>query len=267
MNFLLRLLVRFLVLPAVDPEPAPDASPPPAAGAGDDPGEGTLDDLIDAAGTEPDVPRETDGDEPAPAPRVSAREQQLARELEDERRLRYSAEQRQTAAAPPAQDPLFAEEERRIAEAARTMDANSAGWVKWQIGVDRQNRQVRQEAATMRQEARDLSDQAAFRALKADKPALFNRYEARVEAEVAKMRAAGQNVAPREAILKYLAGNDLVNGTLKKTTTAPKPAAPAAPTQTVDRGRMPQARTDVRGRANAQSEREKRRERLRDQPL
>ena len=260
MSLLLRLLARFLVLP-VGPDPEPPDTPEPTPDAPSD----TLDDLIDAAGVDEAPPPET-GDEPAaPAPRVSAREQQLARELEDERVARRVAEQRQAPTPAPAQDPLYAEEERRIAEAARTMDANSASWVKWQVNVDRQNRQVRQEAAAMRQEARDLSDQAAFRSIQATKPALYNRYSDRVEAEVAKLRAAGQNVPPREAILKYLVGNDAVNGTLKKTTTAPKPAA-AAPTP-VDRGRMPQARTDVRGRANAASEREKRAQRLRDVPL
>ncbi len=262
MSRLLSLLLSFFTL-AVGPEPDPPDLPEPTPDA---PGD-TLDDLIDAsADLDPDAPRETSTDEPPPAPRVSAREQQLTRELEDERVARRVAEQSR-APAPQSRDPLFDDEERRLAEAARSgMDANSQGWLKWQINVDRQNRKVQQDAAQTLREARDLADQSAFRSLQTTKPALYNRYADRVETEIAKMRAAGQNVPPREAILKYLAGNDLVEGKLKKTTTAPKAAAPA-PTQTVDRGRMPQARTDVRGRANAASEREKRAERLRNVPL
>lgn len=264
-RMLLRLLARFLVLPAseADPGPAPaDTDPAPAA-------EDTLDDLIDAAGAETDVPRETEGDEPAaPAPRISANEQRLQRELEDERVARRVAEQRQAPAATPRHDAEWEREERELADyRARGASENDIGWAKFRIDTNRANRETRAEAAATLRRAEDLSDQSAFRSLKAEKPALFNRYADRVEAEVNKMRAAGQAVPPREAILKYLAGNDLVNGNLKKTTTAPKPATPAAPTQTVDRGRMPQARTDVRGRANAASERDKRRERLRDVPL
>lgn len=263
MSLLLRrLLARFLVLPVgeADPSPPPaDADPAPAA-------EDTLDDLIDASadlGT--DAPPSSA--EPTPAPQRASESERLERELLEERQRRRQLEDRllaPTAPAAPARDPEYEAEERRL-EAARKsgMDANSIGWMQWQIDTNRANRQNTRDAQRALAQANDVSDRAAFNQLQTTNPGLYKRYGEKVETEIARLRQQGVQVPSRNDILKYLAGSDLVAGNLKKTV---KPA-PAAPAPTVDRGRMPQTRTDVRGRANAASERDKRRERLRDVPL
>lgn len=264
MSLLLRkLLGRFLTLPVVEGDPAADTGADPAA----DPApvvEDTLDDLLGAAGDDP-APRETD---PAPAPRPSANEERLSRELETERAVRRALETRAAPApATPAHDAEYDAEERRLADArARGVDANSIGWMEWQIRSDRANRETRRHADNTLRETRDIADQTAFERLESTKPQVFKRYKDRVEAEVTRLRAQGQN-APRLAILRYLIGDDAVNG--KIGTKASKPAAPAtpAPSNTVDRGRTPGTRTDVTGRGGSASEREKRRERLRNVPL
>lgn len=257
MSLLVRkLLSRFLVLPAVegDPDPAP-ADPAPA--------EDTLDDLLGAAGTDPD-PRETD--DPAPAP--SANEERLSRELETERAVRRALETRAAPApAGPARDPEYEREEAQLQEArAKGTDATSLYWMEWKVKTDRANRETRRHADDTLRETRDIADQTAFERMETTKPQVFKRYKDRVETEVQRLRAQGQN-APRLAILRYLIGDDAVNG--KIGTKASKPAAAAAPkpSSTVDRGRMPGARTDVSGRGAGASEREKRRERLRNVPL
>ncbi len=181
-----------------------------------------------------------------------------------ERTRRETLEQMQRPAPISRGDPEFEAEERRLEEARRTMDANSYGWLKWQTDQTRANRATQREAQNALREARDVSDRAAFDRVQTTNPGLYKLYADKVESEVVRLRNAGVQVPGRRDILKYLAGNDLLDGKLKKTTAAPRPSTPSAPTQTIDRGRMPVTRSDVRGRANAASDAEKRAERLRN---
>lgn len=268
MSLLLRkLLARFLVLP-VDGDPPADPPADPAADPNADPGGDTLDDLLgapdpeDSRGTEPDP-------EPEPPAVKAARENsaRLERELESERAARRALESRQAPApAGPARDPDFEAEERQLADArSKGMDATSLYWLEWKIKTDRANRETRSYVDRTRRETEDIADRNAFERLETTKPQVFKRYKDRVETEIARLRAQGQN-APRLAVLRYLIGDDAVNG--KIGTKSSKPATPAAPapSQTVDRGRTPGTRTDVSGRIK-QSERDARRARLEGKPL
>ncbi len=102
-------------------------------------------------------------------------------------------------------------------------------------------------------QAQDISDKTSFATIAMKNPALFKRYEARVEEQLAQMRAKGFN-APREAIMDNLIGKDMRDGKFK-----PKKAAEDK--TTVARGKLPGARSDVSGK-NAMSEHEKRKQRL-----
>lgn len=267
MSLLLRkLLGRFLTLPVDGDAGTTPAADSGAADAGTEGGEGTLDDLLDAAGELEDIAsRETPPEDP-PAVREARRDAESARrELEAERAARRALEARAAPAPTTTHDPEYEAEERRLADArARGVDANSLGWMEWQIKVARENRETRRYVDTTRRETQDIADQTAFERLEVVKPQFYNKYKDRVEAEVQRLRAQGQN-APRLAILRYLVGDDMVNGKIgSKSSKAP---ARPQPSQTVDRGRTPGTRTDVSGRGAGASEREKRRERLRNQPL
>ncbi len=258
MSKLLHFLLRFLVLPVGEADPPPpDTDPAPA-------GEDTLDDLIDASADlpEPDPGSPDTPDAVATAPRRATPDYE--RELLVERTRRETLEQMQRPTPISRGDPEFEAEEQRLADARKTMDANSYGWLKWQTDQTRANRATQREAQNALREARDVSDRAAFDRVQTTNPGLYKLYADKVESEVVRLRNAGVQVPGRRDILKYLAGNDLLDGKLKKTTAAPRPSTPAAPTQTVDRGRMPVTRSDVRGRANAASDAEKRAERLRN---
>jgi len=105
--------------------------------------------------------------------------------------------------------------------------------------VLRQNTRTSQVALA---QAEDLRDQSAFATLATSQPAIHKRYAERVEKELAQLRARGQN-ASRASILRYMLGDDMIAGKLKK-----KAAAPAAK-PAVDRRPPPSARSDHRAGA------------------
>ena len=74
---------------------------------------------------------------------------------------------------------------------------------------DQQNRQNQQTLQGMQFQMRDTSDKSAFLALCASN-ATAARYKDRVEAKLAEVRRAGQNV-DREALFKFMVGEDVVN--------------------------------------------------------
>lgn len=147
-------------------------------------------------------------------------------------------------------DPVVDEEERVL------RDPQATDLQKWQVQANREIRAGRTSAQHALAQAQDLSDKTAFSNLAITKPDLHKRYATRVEEEYQKLRAKGQ-AAPREAILRFMIGDDAMKGELKK-----KPAAAKSePNPNLNRGRMPGARSDVSGR-NSMSERDKLRKRL-----
>lgn len=73
--------------------------------------------------------------------------------------------------------------------------------------IDQSNRQTQQTLQGMAFQIRDSGDKSAFLALCASNPTAA-RYKDRVEAKLAEVRRAGQNV-DREALLKFMVGEDV----------------------------------------------------------
>lgn len=147
----------------------------------------------------------------------------------------------------PAVDPSFEEEERRL------RDPSTSEMDRWQIQANRTLRQTQMQAAQALQQAQDMADRTQFEAKMNSDPRRA-KYQDRVEAELSKARAAGQN-ASREAIYYWMLGKDIAEGKLKPKAKAKAPAAD------VPRGRPANVRSDVPARG-AKSDHQKRAERL-----
>jgi len=259
-RLLLRLLARFLTL-AVDGEGDPP-DPQDAGGTGDE----GLDELLGAVEPEGEPVSATEGEPENPLVKEArSRADAATRELEAERAARRAAEAR-IPVAPIAGDPEYDREEQELAQArASGATQESLSWLQWKIDSNRKIRLSERNATSALRQAEDISDRNAFERLEITKPQVFKRYKDRVEATMTEMRAKGQN-APRLAVLRLLIGDDIMNGKIKPK--AAKAAAEGAPApSTVDRGRTPGVRTDVRGRAGSLTEHEKRRARLENTPL
>jgi hypothetical protein len=249
---MIEFLRKFLHLGVDGDDPAP-ADPPTT----DD----TLDDLIEAV--EPTVTQK--GDSEDPATRIAEAERRAA---EAERRAAdIEARARQSVQIPqgPKTDPESEREEAEFEQARKGgADENTLRWLRWQIDSNRKWRQTSQRADATFAAASDRADRAEFAALEYTKPKVFKAYGARVEEALDGFRRAGQNMPPRKMILTYLIGQDILDGKVK-----PKKAvaSPSAEPAKVDRGSLPNARSDVRKGAAPQTEREKRRARLEGQPL
>lgn len=146
-------------------------------------------------------------------------------------------------------DPVVAEEDRKL------NDPNVTDLEKWQIKANRELRAGRNDSQNALAQARDIDDRTKFSKLESQNPVLFKRYEARVEEEFQKTRAAG-NMVPRAAILSLMVGSDMLQGKLTK-----KAAPEKKPGAGVNRGRLPGARSDTTGKSG-KSEHEKLRARL-----
>lgn len=199
------------------------------------------DETLDDDDQEPE-PEPEEGDDAAAEPKGRAnaaiREaRRRAQDAEDRiKRMEADAEERNRQPVAPPPDRAHAEEE------ARLRDPDVSDLEKWQIQANRQLRENNRQNAMAMAQVQDMSDKSRFDALAVSKPVIHKRYADRVEAELNKMRKTGQN-APREAILRFLIGNDALEGKLstKKSTGARK-------TGGVDRGRTPGARTDVQAK-------------------
>jgi hypothetical protein len=183
---------------------------------------------------------------------IDARKRAQDAEARAERLEREAAEARSRANPPqPTPDQRLHEQEE-----AKLRDPNTSDVERWQIQSNRTLRQAQQDASAARLEARDLNDKAEFR-LKAVEDPRIKQYADRVETELAKMRAQGQN-APREAIYTFLLGQDVRAGKVKATAAAPKPKGSLPDSA---RGKPTGVRSDVSGKAR-KTESEQRRKRL-----
>jgi len=165
----------------------------------------------------------------------------------------------------PASDSDFDREEAELAAYRAKPDATQEGlqWLQWKIDSNRKMRSSERNSQGALAEARDLADRSAFDRLEITKPKIFKAYAKRVEDTIADLRSKGQAAPPRLALLRFLVGDDLMNGKIKpKQAKAAAGGEPAAAAQ-VPRGRTPGTRSDVSGRQK-QNEREARRERLRN---
>lgn len=234
------LLLSCLFRPHAEP-PADDPSdtddpPPPAPSADDD-----IEEVVVDAAPPADDELTT-----------SRRERDEARQ-ESERYQRELAELR-------AQQHRPVVDAQTQAEDAKLKDPNTSELEKWQINANRELRTGRSMAQAALMQANDVNDRTAYSSLCISNP-LAKKYETRVEQAIVGMRKNGQN-ASREAVFKYLLGEDMVAGKFKK-----KSATPPADTKRAPRGATPGARSDVPGRGAPQSEKDKRRARLENQQI
>lgn len=242
----LTLIAGFFVLGVAAGEPAPGASEEPPAEE-DDP---NLD--LDLGALDDEPPAEVEPDHKAEAAAAKKEAKELREKNERyERELGEARQQRQSHSESD-------EDKLRRDEDAKLSRAETPELEKWQIKANRELRAGRTQATQALAQAQDIADKTTFSLLATKEPVLFKRYEARVEEELAKVRAKGQN-APREAIYTFLLGQDMRAGKLTKKKAAP--AAPGADSKQVPRGKLPGARSDVNARSGM-SEREKRAKRL-----
>jgi len=220
-----------------------------------------------AGGDDPPAPGDdTPPDEDAPPPDDA--DFDPAKQLEAERRARREAEEKagryeremtEIRARAPHQPVPSADDDQRRREDAILNDPKATELEKWTIQTNRALRANMTASQRALAEAQDTSDRTAFRQICATNP-VAKKYEARVEEELAKARARGQN-ASREAILRYMLGNDMLEGKF----TRKKAAAASANSAGAPRGgRLNGARSDVSGRGAPMTDHEKRRARLND---
>ena len=251
MSALLAWLRAFFFLGITGDEPPADEMPP--AEGGDDetpPGDETPPDdelSLEGAGDDETPPDDDDGT-------AAAAEAAKALRTAEEKAARLEAEL--AAARGSRAAPMPTEESRILAdEETRLRDPKTTELERWQINSNRTLRENKRASGMALFQAQDIADRTAFNQLAVTKPAIHKRYAERVEAEITKMRANNQN-APREAVLRYLIGNDAMEGKLS----SKKGGSKAADTNTIDRGRSPGARSDVasKGRMTEAQKREKR---------
>lgn len=236
---MIKLLLAFLRLRVDDPPADPAPSDPPA---------------------DPQPELDLDPADPDPAPEADPKAE-LETARREAREAKESAEryQRELAEAraqhlPPVQNDEWAREE------AILKDPNATPQDKWKVQADRTLRSTTQGAQLTLAQAHDIADQTAFRSLAMSNP-IAKKYEKQVEEKLTETRKRGGN-ARREDILRYLLGNDMIEGKFKKK------AAPAKEpsSSSVNRGKLPGARSDVSARQQ-KNEREARIERLRNQQI
>jgi hypothetical protein len=183
--------------------------------------------------------------------------QRLQREVED---LRRAAPQRTPPSAAPAQDldsRLTEQEDQRLASPDITP------LERWQIESNRSIRRAAIESKASREQVnatvaqlRDAQDKGLYEArAAADK--IYKRYAERVEQRLMEMRRNGGD-APREVILRYLVGEDIMSGKMKRKVS---PNAPGESTELAPARTPTNARSDV-PRKPGNTERDKRRARL-----
>lgn len=240
MKNLLVFLAAFFALGVGEPDPEPDPKPDP------DPAPDPADD-IELELPDP-APDKDDKDERPSAEEFSAA--QAAEKSERERADRYERELGDLR----RQRPQSPEDELQRRENAKLADEKTSELEKWQIQANRELRAGRSAANFALAQAVDVSDKTSFRAIESKKPVLFKKYEARVEEELAKVRANGGN-ATRESIFAYLVGKDALDD---KFTRKAKPAADKTEEKkTVQRGKLPGARSDVSGKGGAMTAKQK----------
>lgn len=217
----------------------------PEEGADPDP---TLDDVLSLDEPEPEPKVEEPDDEPPELKTAKQRAKDAEAERDREREARIRAEERArtlTPAPTSAADPDYDREEQQL------RDLKSSGatpealyWAQFRVDTERRARATDRKLSQVAIDSQDAADRLAFRQLETAKPNFYKRYADRVEKLAADYRAKGQ-VIPREAILKMLVGDDMVNGTIKPS--AKRPATTGADGK-VTRGQPQQVRSDVQGK-------------------
>lgn len=267
MNYLRQLLALIAAFLTLGPDPDPDPAAAAGGGAEDPPGDGLED--LDLEGDPPDDPDPAGGgdghaDDPD-AVHQRALTAERTRADTAERNARESAERlaqlERQQRAPPAT--VNQDQQQFEQEEARLRASDCSPQEKWQIESNRVLRATQRDAQQAVFNSREMADKAEFTTLCNSKP-LAKKYAERVEVKLAEMRKQGFNIE-RKLVLKMIIGDDIVEGKVKTTKKAPAAgSAEGQQRQPVARGKPAAGRSDVSGRG-ANSEQEKRRQRLANQ--
>ena len=227
MSLLLRLLLLFAFPHATEPDP----------GEGDD--DAADEDLADDDTGSEDTTEDTTESAAKPDPVAALLEaaQTATREAND----KIETLRRQANTRP---DPTMDEEERKLRDPA-TSDLE-----KWQIQSNRALRTSQQQSQQALFQAQDMADKTTYQVKAASNP-VYSKYQDKVEKELDRARASGQN-PPREVILQLMIGRDMLAGNFK---------AAADKAKTIPRGKSPGARSDTPSRGSM-TEHQKRAARL-----
>lgn len=227
-----------------------------AAGAGDGAGKAADQDELDLdAGDDAGADAGADAGDNDPVALKAARDaakQEAADAKADAERHRQALES--SRRAPPSSAPLTPDQRLHEQEERDLQDPKIDPNRKWQIEANRTLRANKRASENALFQAHDLADKTSFGQLALTKAAIYKRYSERVEQEIKNMREKGQN-APREAVLRFLIGQDALDGKFAKK------AAVKEESKGIDRGKSPGARSDVSARGTL-TERQKRAKRL-----
>ena len=210
--------------------------------------EGEESDETEPEGEEPEEP-ESESEEPEP--RISRAQKDIInarqRAQDAEEQLARVREQLEAARRQPV-----ANEAQQLWEQEEAVLRNPQAeeWQKYAVQSARDARLARQSSQAALAQAQDYADKAQFDQFRASNPKLFAEYSPKVEAELAKLRAAGNN-APRSELLALLIGRDMRDGKIKGSTNNSGGAR-----------RAPIAQADTSPRPARLSESEKRMKRL-----
>lgn len=188
-----------------DSDPEPDADPEP------DP--------------EPDLDADPEPD-PEPEPQRSRRDSRIERVLA-ERETERAARVRAEAEAQTLREERQRHETERTRQAALARENDPTVPYEQRIYeyTQRRDKELRDEMAATRSQLFDSSDRSEFASKAASNP-VYARYQDRVETRLQEMRRAGNN-APREAILKFLVGEDALAPKAQKAASKQKDEAAA----------------------------------------
>jgi len=269
-----QLLMLFLALGLDDDTPpAGDDTPPPSGDdetppAGDDdatpPDEHAGDDDLESL-------IETKTPEQIAAEKTTRRNDEIRRlreERQAERDARVRAEAERDAERRARQGAAVDQEARTRAEEDAVIERErAAGATKErleQLEYWRNEQRDRRETKRLAQEARnmtaDMADRTDFESIRRKDPKGFDRLASRVEDELAKARAQGNN-PPRRAIYYILLGQETEAARERAMKKKPASTDEQRRSATVDRNDRARPRTDVAARQRT-NESQKRRERL-----
>ena len=173
--------------------------------------------------------------------RIRAQQEALRAEREEKARLAVELERVRQQQQAYSQQQLEAQQ-RAYLESLDPME-------RQQVLMEQRFQEMQRQQQILQAQLQEQTDRAQFQAKAATNP-MVGKYLDRVEAELQKLRAVGQN-APRETLLAYLIGQDMLS---KTPTAAAKQRAASASRVKSAQGSPPNSRGNARvGRSDGDS--------------
>lgn len=229
-----------------DADPSEDEEVVEAADENEDP--------VDITDPDPDPePKKRRGDTRIQALREREESERQGRVRAEEELQRIRGEQSRLDAERQRQQALAEENDEKIPYEQRIFKY-----------TQRRDREMQERQQQLEARLLDTADRSEY-AAKAQSNAVYARYKDKVEQRLNEMRAQGRGNAPREAILKFLIGEDALSGKTAKTSSKQKDEAAARVTKA--RGEPIGARSDARAGSGGKSKLKDLEKRLTDVPL